>query len=812
MEARSVLQALHPPHDSLLGDDSVCVAVLDGPVDLTHPCFAGADLTRLDTLVGQPAGPGPMSQHGTHVASLLFGQPDSPVAGLVPRCRGLLLPVFRDGAQGRVPQLDLARAVERAVQEGAHIINISGGEPSQNVQVDAMLERALRLCEDSGVLVVAAVGNDGCDCLQVPAAVPSVLAVGAAGPDGEPLAISNWGAAYAANGVLAPGRDIEGAVPGGARRALTGSSFATPLVSGVAALLVAAQLRAGHDAEPRAAGRAVLRGAAAPDCSPSEAPQCRRRLAGRLDAARAYELITRRDDPTTAVADQASAAGLPVPALVPLPAGPSTALPVPAQPTTRRVRALSPEPGVDAASSLRTCQLESHEGASIMDTESAPVVTAQEGVATTGVEPGGVVHRPPEDQTTVAGSSLDRGVAPSAPCQCQGGGQQPAEYEAAMASVREPWTPPEPPTVAAPAQSAPTAGGQVRGVRPSCDSAESGRHPLVYAIGQIGTDFLTEARRDSFRQEMDPVPGDPVGGRETETPANPYDPKQLYDYLARNPWASNKLTWTLTMDSTPIYALEGENATGMDWSTQVFDPDLTMDQLEQLVGRPNELVQVLLKLSTPPVSTVYRSFRDAIVGQARPENDPGFISRVSVPGRLTGRTVRLFSGQVVPVVEVKSRGIYTWSESDLVNSVLQAVKKDTDKRNAQAFDEAQLRKTVRALLDKIYYQFRNLGQSSADRALNYAGTNAFLFASQISEGLLSAKHVPGKDDHLYALDYIRVSKSPYCRLGSDCQDVAVGFFDPEDERRSRVTYLFTIDVSDELPVTLAPVHQFIGDM
>ncbi|MEV0536736.1 hypothetical protein [Kitasatospora sp. NPDC050463] len=253
----------------------------------------------------------------------------------------------------------------------------------------------------------------------------------------------------------------------------------------------------------------------------------------------------------------------------------------------------------------------------------------------------------------------------------------------------------------------------------------------------------------------------------------------------------------------------------MDWSTQIFDPDLTVDQLEQLeqlVGRPNELVQVLLKLSTPPVSTVYRTFRDAIVGQAQRVSDPGFISRVSVPGRLTDRTVRLFSGQVVPVVEVKSRGIYTWSENDLVDSVLQAVKEDTEKRNAQAFDEVLLRKTVRALLDKIYYQFRNLGQSSADRALNYAGTNAFLFASQISEGLLSAKHVPGKDDRLYALDYVRVSKSPYCRLGSDCQDVAVGFFDPEDERRSRVTYLFTIDVSDELPVTLAPVHQFIGDM
>ncbi|MGW7444198.1 S8 family serine peptidase, partial [Kitasatospora sp. NPDC054795] len=200
MKARSVLRDVRAPEDELLGDPSVCIAVLDGPVDLSHPCFEGADLTRLDTLVAEPAGNGPMSLHGTHVASLLFGRPDGPAPGIAPRCRGLVLPVFTDAGEGRVPQLDLARAVERAVQEGAHIINISGGEAGTDAQPDPMLERALRLCDENGVLVVAAVGNDGCDCAQVPASVPTVLAVGAAGPDGEPLDISNWGSPYAAHG------------------------------------------------------------------------------------------------------------------------------------------------------------------------------------------------------------------------------------------------------------------------------------------------------------------------------------------------------------------------------------------------------------------------------------------------------------------------------------------------------------------------------------------------------------------------------------------------------------------------------------
>ena len=51
-----------------LGNPEICVAVLDGPVDLSHPCFQGADLRRVATLVNDPAGTGPV--HGTHVTSV----------------------------------------------------------------------------------------------------------------------------------------------------------------------------------------------------------------------------------------------------------------------------------------------------------------------------------------------------------------------------------------------------------------------------------------------------------------------------------------------------------------------------------------------------------------------------------------------------------------------------------------------------------------------------------------------------------------------------------------------------------------------
>ena len=154
-----------------LGDSRVCVAILDGPVDRSHPSLATAKLTNLDTLVPSSADQGPATKHGTHVASVLLGQHDGSFLGIAPRCSGLVVPIFKDGPDNSLApcsQLDLARAISQAVQEGAHIINISGGESSFSGMGQPILADAIRNCSAQGVLVVAATGNEGCDCLHIP--------------------------------------------------------------------------------------------------------------------------------------------------------------------------------------------------------------------------------------------------------------------------------------------------------------------------------------------------------------------------------------------------------------------------------------------------------------------------------------------------------------------------------------------------------------------------------------------------------------------------------------------------------------------
>ncbi|MEA2138576.1 MAG: hypothetical protein QOG56_1726, partial [Solirubrobacteraceae bacterium] len=183
-----------------LGDARICVAVIDGPVDTGHPAFDGASLARAEGAWPEERCDGPLGRHGTAVASVIFGQHHGPVPGVAPGCRGISSPAFSD-LRGKQSQLEMARAIEAAVESGAHVINISGGQLSPSGEAFDLLDHAVALCHERNVLIVAAAGNDGCFCDHVPAALPSVLAVGALGDGGLPLASSNWGRTYQDHGL-----------------------------------------------------------------------------------------------------------------------------------------------------------------------------------------------------------------------------------------------------------------------------------------------------------------------------------------------------------------------------------------------------------------------------------------------------------------------------------------------------------------------------------------------------------------------------------------------------------------------------------
>jgi cyanobactin maturation PatA/PatG family protease len=675
--ALGAIEGLRSLWAETLGDPEICIAILDGPVDDSHPCFEGAKLSHADSLVSGAIGGGAMSAHGTHVTSVIFGQPGGPVHGVAPACRALIIPVFQDAPPRRVAQLDLARAIEQAVQEGANVVNISAGEPSPTGEADPLLARAVRLCEDHGVLIVAAVGNDGCNCLNVPAATPSVLAVGAMGEDGRPLDTSNWGEGYLRNGVLAPGENILGAVPGGGTAFRTGTSFAVPIVAGIAGLLLSLQLHQGRRPRPRVVGEAIL--ATADPCVLATTPERQRCLAGVVNVRRAHAMITEANADGDEMTDSRASSE---PAAAVASAGTSN----------------PPDADADLGSSAQSVD-SSRDSDMPHGVSGSQIREAVEKILTDTVPanarsfPGPAMQ---ESSSVVPSQASGNGITAAGGCEC---GRQSSSY--------------------------------------------------IFAIGTIGYDFGTEARRDSFRQLMPPIDG---------RVANPHATEQMITYLEANPAESTKLIWTLNLDLTPIYAIEAE---------------------------------------FPYAREVYDFLRTALRGHIQDEDSAEHVARVSVPAVLTNRTVRLFSSQVVPVAVAQYRGLWAWNANALIDQVVDRF---------EAEQHTVVRAALRNFLDKVYYELRNLGQTSPDRALNYSATNAF----QASEAMSRALHPTELlgNAGLYTLDDVDVTKSPFCRMDSDCWDVKLTFFDPENDRRARIVMRFTVDVSDELPVTLGPVRHW----
>jgi len=649
------------------GDERVTVAVVDGLIDETHPAFAGTNLTQLREVWPGGAAGDRAAAHGTAVASVLFGRHDTGTSGVAPGCRAISVPVFTD--RRRASQLDLARAVELALDAGAQVINVSGGQLADPGEAEDALARAVRRCREQNVLIVAAAGNDGCLCDHVPAALEGVLAVGACDETGRPLAISNFGPSSRRQGLLAPGHELLVAVPGGGTGRMSGTSLAAPIVAGVAALLLSLQLKQGFKPDPLAVGELLLATADACDLPDKASEACARYLNGTLNITKAVNAVT-----TTS-----SSVSVPAPS-----AGPVGDI----------------------------------EGAS------AAAMTGAVVASCAGSEPGG------------CGCAADPAPMPEAG----------VTVSTAMTSLA-----PSP-------ASSPAVGGERGGVRASAeDSGAPAARRLVYALGTLGYDFGTEARRDTFKQLMPAVEVDGVS-----VPANPYDPRQMVDYLRDNPSEATPLIWTLNLDLTPIYAIEPVGGYGPG---------------------------------------VYERLVEFLQRQQLAEDDAEFVDRISVPGTLPGRTVRLFNGQHVPVIEIDlTRGLYGWSVASLAHAVVAEcnVPEHNQRAGHSGLDDDRLADAVADFLQRIYYDLRNFGATSRDRALNFAATNAVQARQTLAEAL-------GKG---MALKDIETDKSPYGRPDSDCWDVKLRFFDPDNSRRAKRVYRFTIDVKDVLPVTLGPVRSW----
>ena len=245
--------------DISTGSGSVVVGVIDSGCDLDHPELApllvnGYDMVDLGATPTPPPGwrfegdfsgrdaiPEDEVGHGTHVAGTIAALSDNgaQVAGVGWQTK--IMPIkaltrmvrISDGrVSGVGSSADVAAAIRWAADNGAHVINMSlGADASTSVE-----SSAVAYAIGKGVVVVAAMGNDGTANPSYPAAYPGVVAVGAVDSADKKASFSQTGSHIS---LVAPGVGILSTYLAGGTTTMSGTSMATPHVAGVAALIKA---------------------------------------------------------------------------------------------------------------------------------------------------------------------------------------------------------------------------------------------------------------------------------------------------------------------------------------------------------------------------------------------------------------------------------------------------------------------------------------------------------------------------------------------------------------------------------------------
>jgi len=208
------------------------VAVLDTGVDATHPDLAGKVGSGWN-FVANKVDTSDDNGHGTMVAGIIAANSNNAtgIAGLCWGCSVMPVKVLDSSAQGSYS--NIASGITYAVDHGAKIINLSlGGSTSSST-----LQNAVNYAAGKGALVVAAAGNSTCNCVLYPAAYANVLSVGEVDSSNN-----NTGAYGSALDLVAPGSNwttFHSPTNSTMLYAVfTGTSSATPVVAGLAALLM----------------------------------------------------------------------------------------------------------------------------------------------------------------------------------------------------------------------------------------------------------------------------------------------------------------------------------------------------------------------------------------------------------------------------------------------------------------------------------------------------------------------------------------------------------------------------------------------
>ncbi|MFA4917317.1 MAG: S8 family serine peptidase, partial [Syntrophales bacterium] len=209
------------------------LAILDTGIDATHPDLSGLVLPGYSAFEGSDAQTDP-NGHGTQMAGIAAALTDNATGISGVAYSGVsLLPVQVLGADGTGQDSDIINGIVWAAENGANVILMAFSNPDYSEALQAAIDYAW----DSGVVLVAAVGNDSSSTVTYPAGDRGVIGVSATDSSDALAAFSNYGPSVF---LAAPGTDISATNTGNAYTGVTGTSASAAMVAGAAAFMKAA--------------------------------------------------------------------------------------------------------------------------------------------------------------------------------------------------------------------------------------------------------------------------------------------------------------------------------------------------------------------------------------------------------------------------------------------------------------------------------------------------------------------------------------------------------------------------------------------
>ena len=235
----------------------ITVAVIDTGIDTSNTDLSGNHIQALYSSKSFKSGEDD-NGHGTHCSGIVAAL-DNDLGGLGIAPEAKIISIKAGSARGSLTDADINEAIQMAINKKVDVISMSFGGSGTNSETEKLLKSAT----SKGIACIAAAGNDSTDRIHYPAGYSCTLSVGSYTKDEMLSSFSNWGDWV---DVTAPGSDIYATMPDdesvylrqqGAFKApitdtcsygrLNGTSMATPVVAGIAALVK--QANKGYNAE-----------------------------------------------------------------------------------------------------------------------------------------------------------------------------------------------------------------------------------------------------------------------------------------------------------------------------------------------------------------------------------------------------------------------------------------------------------------------------------------------------------------------------------------------------------------------------------